>query len=193
MMSLRFTLAAAAAAFSLAAPALADDAMTSHPDGMIHVHDAYARNSGVGSGAVFFTIHNNTQTDDRLVGARTEVAERAELHTHVEEDGVMKMVAIEGGIALPFGEMHELKRGGDHVMLMGLKQELKDGDSFPLTLVFEHYPEMTFDVVVDNARKPEAAALDGEAAMEGMDHSAHGMAGGGDADAGNGAAQGGGD
>ncbi|MBK6468759.1 MAG: copper chaperone PCu(A)C [Rhodobacter sp.] len=74
---------------------------------------------------------------------------------------------------MPAGEMHSFVRGADHVMLMGLTRELKDGDVFPLTLVFESGAEFTFDVVVDNARKP----AEGEMMMEGEDHSTMDMGG----------------
>lgn len=168
MMTLRFPLAAIAACLALSAPFATPLHAEEHPEGM-HIHDVYARvNGGIGkSGAVFFMLHNNTATDDRLTAARAGVAEKVELHTHVETaDGVMQMQAIEGGVALPAGEMHPFARGGDHVMLMGLTQELADGDSFPLTLVFETAGEVTVDAVVDNARKPDAAGM--------MDHGAHG-------------------
>lgn len=176
-MHIRLFLAAAAAAFALS-PALAhddtghDDGTVEHPEGVIHVHDAYARTTASGSGAVYFTIHNNTDTDDVLVGARSDVAERVELHTNVEgEDGVMKMVALPDGIELMAGDMHRLARGGDHVMLMGLTRALADGEHFALTLVFAHWPEMTVDVVVDNERKADDGTADGD--MDGMDHSTH--------------------
>lgn len=167
-MILRSTFAALAAALSLAFPALADE----HPDGM-HVHDVYARSmGGLGaSGAVFFMIHNNSETDDRLIAARADVAERVELHTHIEDaNGVMQMREIEGGIAVPAGAMHELARGGDHVMLLGLTRELADGDRFPLTLVFETAGELTVEAVIDNARKPAAGSHDHGS----HDHGAHG-------------------
>ena len=159
--------AAAALALMLAAPAFAQE----HPEGL-HIHDVYARSNGAvgGSGAVFFMIHNNTETDDRLIAVATDVAQKAELHTHVESaDGVMQMVQIEGGIALPSGEMHELARGGDHVMLMGLTRALKDGDQFSLTLTFEKAGEVQIEATIDNARKP------GEGGMDHMDHSGHDM------------------
>lgn len=150
--------AAAALALILAAPALAQE----HPEEM-HIHDVYARSNGSvgGSGAVFFMIHNNTDTDDRLIAVSTDVAEKAELHTHIESaDGVMQMSQIEGGIALPSGEMHELARGGDHVMLMGLTRALKDGDTFALTLTFEKAGEIQIQATVDNARKPGEGGMD---------------------------------
>jgi len=143
------------------------DAPLEHPEGL-HVHGVYARASAA-SGAVFMLIHNNTDQDDRLVSVATDVAKKAELHTHLEgADGVMQMTEIEGGIALPAGEMHEFARGGDHVMLMGLTRKLQDGDSFDLILTFEKAGAMTVSVTVDNARKP------GEGGME-MDHSGHQM------------------
>lgn len=155
---IRTFLAAATAALSLlATPLAAHGDKPEHPE-RIHVHDAYARAMGGAgaSGAVFLMMHNNTETDDRLIGASTPAAAKAELHTHVEEPGgLMRMMAIEGGIPLPAGEMHELSRGGDHVMLMGLTAKLADGDSFPLTLIFEKAGEVTLEVPVDNARAPD--------------------------------------
>jgi hypothetical protein len=178
MLSRRFVLAATAAlavptlALPMLTPAFAED----HPE-TFHVHDAYARSmGGVGaSGAVFMMLHNNSATDDRLVGARSDVAEKLELHTHkMTEDGVMQMLEIEGGVPLAAGEAHVFERGADHVMLMGLTRALKDGDVFPLTLVFESGAEFTFDVTVDNARMPAAK---GEGMMEGHDHSKMGSGG----------------
>lgn len=176
MLSRRIVLAAALAA--LTAPVLAPAQAEEHPEGF-HVHDAYARSmGGVGaSGAVFMMLHNNGATDDRLVGAKSDVAAKLELHTHkMTAEGVMQMLEIEGGIPLAAGEAHVFERGADHVMLMGLTRELKDGDVFPLTLVFESGAEFTFDVAVDNARKPDAM---GEGMMEGQDHGhSHGASGG---------------
>ena len=136
-----------------------------HPPGL-HAHDAYVRTLGrVGSsGAVFFLMHNNADADDRLVAAATDVADRVELHTHVETDGVMRMVEIEGGIPLPAGAMHALERGGDHVMLLGLTRDLVPGDVVTVTLTFESGTTLTVEAPVDNERATEG----------GMDHSGHG-------------------
>lgn len=57
----------------------------------------------------------------------------------------MKMRPVEA-ISIPAGGMAELKPGGDHVMFMRLSEPLKEGDHFPLTLVFEKAGE--FDVTV---------------------------------------------
>lgn len=138
-----------------------------HPE-KIHVHDAYARLSPQ-SGAVFFMIHNNTEADITITGAHTDLAKKAELHSHTEgADGVMVMGKIEGGVPLASGEMHEFARGGDHVMLMGLTRKLKDGDSFELVLDFADGSTLDVPVIVDSKRKP-GEGMDG---MEGMDHGA---------------------
>ncbi len=155
------TLLAAAAAF-VALPAFAHDG--------VHVEDVYARSNGGigGSGAVFLVVDNHQIEDDRLIGVTTDVAEKAELHTHKESaDGVMQMMAVPEGFVIPANDSHALARGGDHIMLMGLKRELKDGDKFPLTLTFERAGEVTVEAVVDNARK------EGEAGGDSMEHMNH--------------------
>ena len=173
-MTFRLSLAALAATLFLSIPATAEE----HPEGM-HVHDIYARSMGqVGaSGAIFFMIHNNSTTDDRLVSAASDVAERVELHTHKEDaNGVMQMLHVEEGFAIPAGEMHALARGGDHVMLLGLTRELKDGDTFPVTLIFEAAGEVVIEATVDNARKPEEGGMMMDHG-DGHDHGGHGHSG----------------
>ncbi len=175
MMSFRTLLAAAAAALALAPglpPALAHEGHkpATAEGSPVVVTDAYARVTETGSGAVFFVMHNASGHDDVLVATRSDVAEKVELHSHkMDGNGVMQMSRIEGGIPLAAGADHALKRGGDHVMLMGLKTPMKDGDSFPLTLVFETAGEITFDVTVDNQRKPGDDKA-GAGCDEGMDH-----------------------
>ena len=172
-------LRAAAAAALLAFPAFAQ----SH-DG-IHVTDAYARVSGPSaqSGAVFMVLENHSAEEDRLISATSDVAARVELHTHKQDaNGVMQMLEVAEGFAIPGGASHALARGGDHVMLMGLTRSLNHGDSFPLTLTFARGEVITIDVTVDLERKPEPM---GHGAM---DHGAHGGHAGHGAGHGHGAA-----
>lgn len=72
----------------------------------------------------------------RLVGVQTPVAAIAEIHEMKMDGGVMKMGAVPA-LELPAGKTVELKPGGYHLMLMGLKQQLKGGDQVPLTLTLE--------------------------------------------------------
>lgn len=146
------TLSAALLAAALALPAAAMDAA-------ISVEDPYARASrpNAPSGAAFMKITNAGDTDDRLIAAASDIAERVELHTHLEDaDGVMRMVEVEDGFLIPAGETHMLRRGGDHVMFMGLRQSLENGDIIEVTLTFENAGDMTVQVPVDLDRAPMA-------------------------------------
>lgn len=74
--------------------------------------------------------------DARLVGVSSPVAGVVEVHEMTMDKDVMKMRAVKG-LDLPAGKNVELKPGGYHVMLMDLKQQMKEGDSVPVTLVVE--------------------------------------------------------
>lgn len=74
--------------------------------------------------------------DSKLVAASSTVTPVVEVHEMAMQDNVMKMRQVPA-IALPAGKTVELKPGGYHVMLMDLKQQVKAGDTVPLTLVFE--------------------------------------------------------
>ncbi len=99
-----------------------------------------------------------------LVGASTPVAEEAEVHEMRLEGGVMKMRAAPR-LALPAGKTVTLKPGGYHIMLMGLKQQLKAGDSIPVTLTIEG-PDKKVESVTVNA---EVRALN-DVGGSGHDH-----------------------
>ena len=120
-------------------------------DGGITVRDAYARASNDRAGAVFMVIENGGPAD-RLIEARSDAAMKVEIHTHSEVNGVMQMRQVEGGLAVPAGGQAVLKRGGDHVMFMGLSAAWEQGGSVPLTLVFERAGEVLLDVTVDLER-----------------------------------------
>jgi copper(I)-binding protein len=70
----------------------------------------------------------------------------------------MKMTKLDDGMIIPAGGMHALKRGGDHVMFMGLARSLEHGDMFELTLTFEHAGDVTLTVPVDLERQEEMPA-----------------------------------
>ncbi|EEW56860.1 MAG: copper chaperone PCu(A)C [Tritonibacter mobilis] len=135
------------------------------------VQDAYARSSNKMSGGAFMEVLNQGDTDDRLVEARSDVAKRVELHTSKEDaNGVMKMMPVEEGFAIPAGGTHMFQRGGDHIMFMGLNRELKDGDKIDVTLVFEKAGEVPVQIEVDMDRQP----TEGHAGHDNHgDHSEH--------------------
>lgn len=160
MTRIQMILATAVACFAV--PALAHDG--------VHIVDPYAITGGA-SGAVFFTVENHQAQDDRLILAQTDAAEMVGLHTHIAgADGVMQMREVPDGFVIPANGDHVLARGGDHVMLMGLTRDVKDGDMIQLTLTFERAGIVQVDVPVDNDH-PEGHAAMGHG---GMDHAAMG-------------------
>jgi copper(I)-binding protein len=117
-----------AAALMIAASAAAQE-------GAVEVTDAWARATPgkAENGAVYLTLASSAP--DRLTGLATPIAAKAELHMMTMEGSVMKMRPL-AGIDLPAGQKVTLKPGGAHIMLVGLKQPLRPGQSFPLTLYF---------------------------------------------------------
>lgn len=143
---IRMTLAALAVLSPAAA--LADEGLT--------IRDAYVRSTNPKTAAAFMVVENHGAADCRLAGVSSDAAEMAELHTHAEVDGVMKMQKVEGGIAIPAGTEHALARGGDHVMLMGLTKPMAQGDTVALTLDFGDCGTQPIEAALDNDRAEES-------------------------------------
>jgi periplasmic copper chaperone A len=119
--------------------------------GEITIAHPYARATVAGqpTGGAFLTIEN-AGADDRLVSASAEVSKVVELHSMSMEGDVMRMRQLDS-IALPAGKAVALKPGALHIMLIGLKAPLKEGDKFPLKLKFEKAGEVTVQVNVEAA------------------------------------------
>ena len=109
----------------IAAPSLAQ----------VAVSDAWVRGTVPGQKATGAFMSLKSPTDAALVSASSPVAGIVEIHEMSLEGGVMKMRAVPK-LALPAGKAVDLKPGGYHVMLMDLKQPLKEGDTVPVTLAF---------------------------------------------------------
>ena len=158
MLRLSLSAALAATLFLAPVPALAHDGLT--------IRDAHARaaSAAARSGAAFMVIENHRDIDDRLIEARSDVAERVELHTHLQDtQGVMRMVEVKDGFPIPAGGEHALARGGDHVMFLGLTRPLNDGDMVTLTLVFETSGELVVEIPVNNSRMEMGGHVHGHA------------------------------
>ena len=98
--------------------------------------------------AAYFTAEASRLAGDRLLSAKTDIAGRAELHNHINEGGVMKMRPVES-VIVSAGNKVTFKPSGYHVMLMELKQPLKEGDILPLTLVFEKAGEIKVEATIE--------------------------------------------
>ncbi len=118
----------------------------------IQVGHSWARATlpGMSMGGVFMQVVNG-DADNILVGGSSPVAEKVEIHTHINDNGVMRMRELEGGLPLPQNKAVELKPGSYHIMLMGLKAPLTDGQTFPLTLRFKQGKAQTVTVTVHDA------------------------------------------
>jgi copper(I)-binding protein len=97
----------------------------------------------------YFTIVNHGSAADRLVSITAGISAKAEVHEMAVKDGVMTMRPVEGGVEIPAGGKVELKPGGYHLMLIGLKQPAKQGESFPATLTFEKAGSVTVEFQVE--------------------------------------------
>jgi len=116
----------AAAALLVALPAAAQ----------VTVTDPWIRGTVQGQMATGAFMKLQSAKDARLVEAASPVAGVVEIHEMTLENNVMRMRAVKA-VSLPAGRVVELKPGGYHVMLMDLKQQMKEGEAVPVTLVVE--------------------------------------------------------
>lgn len=109
------------------------------------------------------TLKNGGPDTDRLMQVTSPIAERAEIHRSVVENGVATMRPVDG-LALEPDAAVDFQAEKLHIMFIGPKQQLQDGDKFPATLVFEKAGAV--DVVFVVQRKASEPAAE--------DHSGHG-------------------
>jgi len=136
----------------------------------ISVEHAWARATSAAQrvGGVFLTLIDHGAAD-QLLSASSPISDSVELHqTVADSSGVMKMEPVPS-LALEPGHSLELKPGSYHLMVMGLKQQLKPGDSFPVTLNFAHAAPLTVSVVVEAPGSMGDAHMGHD--MPTMDHS----------------------
>ncbi len=106
--------------------------------GDIHIMKPWSRPLPAVSvnGAAYMTLMNKGDSPDRLLSVSTPAANKAEIHNHTMEGGLMKMRPVEA-IDIEAKGSTTLEPGGVHVMLMGVRNPLEEGDVFPMTLTFE--------------------------------------------------------
>ena len=99
--------------------------------------DAWVRGTVAQQKASGLFVQLTSAQGGRLVSASSPLAGSVEIHDMAMDGNVMTMRALPDGLLLPAGKSVALKPGGQHMMLMGLKQALKAGDTVPVTLVIE--------------------------------------------------------
>lgn len=137
--------------FVLAALLLASCSKEGPPD--LQISDAWARETVAGQSttAAYMTLANRGQGDDRLVSVAAAAPASASLHSTKNEGGISRMRSLESGLAIPAGATIDLKPGGTHVMLTGLKAPVRSGDVVKLTLRFEKSGERPVEFHVASA------------------------------------------
>lgn len=134
--------------------------------GPLSIQHPWSRETAVGQavGGGFLTITNRGSREDRLLSGTSPVAAEVQLHTMTMDGGIMRMRQVTDGIAVPAKGSVELKPGGYHIMFMGLKRQLRQGERVPVTLRFQR----ARSVVVQFAVQPVGST----GPMEGG-HAAH--------------------
>lgn len=126
----------------------------SGPD--LRFEDVRVRSSPLaeGNGSAYLTIKNRGNEADALIGVSAAVSEAAEIHEMAMEGDVMKMRPIAGQrLEIPAGGEVELKPGGLHIMLMGLKEKLEVGKTVELKLMFEKSGEQRLTAEVRSSEE----------------------------------------
>ncbi len=102
---------------------------------------------GTMSGA-YLRYTNTLNTTDTLLSAISDIAMMTQVHeSYTTEDGLAGMREKKDASVAP-GEELVLERGGLHVMLMRLKQDLVEGDSVKVTLTFKVAGEVDYKMPV---------------------------------------------
>lgn len=128
------------------------------PSSGIHVEQPWARATApqqtTGAAYVTLTSHGG----DRLLGASSPASARAEVHATEMEGDVARMRELTDGLDLPAGHAVSLAPGGIHIMLVDLRERLKNGQMIRVQLRFQHAPPLELEVPVGpvGARGPNA-------------------------------------
>ncbi|BEV72525.1 MULTISPECIES: copper chaperone PCu(A)C [unclassified Paludibacterium] len=131
---------------------LASQLASAHPvkAGDLTIDGVWARSTAAqaANGAAYLTISNHGASSDKLISVSTAVADQAQLHHTSMDNGVMRMREVEGGVEIAAGKTVKFAPGGFHIMLMGLKKPLKQGEHFAITLHFARAGEVKLNVAV---------------------------------------------
>jgi copper(I)-binding protein len=149
---------------TLALLVLAPGAIAQQPaPSSVEISQAWSRATPAGApvGVGYVTLTNHGGEADRLIGGSTEIADRIEVHEMSMDNGVMKMRELPDGLEVKPGATAQMKPGGDHLMLVGLKRSLREGERFKAQLEFAKSGKAEVEFVVQGlgaVKAPEAAA-----------------------------------
>ena len=120
-------------------------------DGLRLIHPfATPTPPGAPNGAAYVDLAAGKETVS-LVAASSPISEVVEIHDMTMKDGVMSMRRLESLEVAPGETLRMRPGGGEHFMLIGLKEALEVGDRFPMTLEFVNRDDITVEVWVQEA------------------------------------------
>lgn len=152
-----------AAALCLAAPVLAHEVTVGDLQ-IIHANIPAPAESAMAAGGFMAIVNNGTEAD-RLIGVESDIAEKVETHeSKVDENGVGTMQHVDF-VEIPPGETVNLEHGGYHIMFMGLKEPLVEGEMVKATLIFEKAGRVEIEFMID---PPGEGGHDHSAMADGM-------------------------
>lgn len=124
------------------------DAAQSCPPNALTIADGTIRAvaEGAPTTGVFFSICNETGSDDRLIGASFSPARATEIHTTETNDEGMSVMRKIDGIDAPAGARIDFEPGGAHIMVIGPEAAIETGESYSLTLEFENAGALVVDL-----------------------------------------------
>jgi copper(I)-binding protein len=143
----------------LTAPARADDVRAG--DLVISQGWSRATPGGAKIGGGYLTIENKGSAPDRLVAVSGDVAGKIEVHEMAVKNGVMTMRPLENGLTIAPGKTVKFAPGGLHLMMIDLKNPLKQGDKVAVTLEFEKAGKVTASLDVQGVGAPGPAPQGG--------------------------------
>lgn len=116
----------------------------------IEVRESWMRPAAQGeNGAIYFVIHNQGSSADRLTGVSSDIAESVEMHESEMSGDVMQMQPVDS-VPLEASAEVRFEPGGLHVMLVNLKKDLKVGDEVEMTLHFANFEDISVKVPVSD-------------------------------------------
>jgi copper(I)-binding protein len=135
------------ALLSMASPAWAHD----YKLGALEIGHPWSRATPptAPTGAGYLSVKNTGTTPDRLVSVSSPAAGTVQVHDMKMDGSVMRMRELDGPLEIKPGETVTLAPGGMHLMMMGLKEPLTQGERLPLTLVFEKAGKIDVELAVE--------------------------------------------
>jgi copper(I)-binding protein len=98
--------------------------------------------------SAYLVLRNVGSSDDRLLRIESQVAETIEVHSMTMDGGIMRMRRLDAPLTVPASGEVRLDPGGLHLMMMGLKTPLREGERVKLDLVFERAGQVVVEMPI---------------------------------------------